>query len=107
MNPLQKLIGWMEMIYSTLDSNEEHNTSEMDAYENVISKAKQLQEESEWISVEDSRKPKDGERVLVYIDYLGGIQVTGYLFIGIWNLPNFIRSKIPTHWQPLPKSPSI
>ena len=63
--------------------------------------------ESEWISVEDSRKPKDAERVLLYIDYVGGIQVTGYLLNGVWNLPNFIRDKIPTHWMPLPQSPSI
>ena len=76
-----------------------------DVMANIATEALQSESESEWISVEDSRKPKDAERVLVYIDYIGGIQVTGYLFNGVWNLPNFVRNKVPTHWMPLPQAP--
>ena len=42
---LTELIEWMDKVYATLDSNEEHNTIEMDAYANVIAKAKSLQSE--------------------------------------------------------------
>jgi len=73
--------------------------------ERLATEALQPESESEWISVEDSRKPENGERILIHCKELNGIQVTGYVFNDIWALPNFVRKCTPTHWMPLPQAP--
>lgn len=61
---------------------------------------------SEWQTMETA--PKDGRTVLTYVAGLGMGQMTLYFMDGYWReQANGMGLKIdPTHWMPLPPSPT-